>query len=264
MDRVLIGTSDLKIENPDEARCTEEEVDYFFDLVKRVFPNIAVGREHIVFRFSGVRPLPASDANTTGQISRDHINRIQDPDETLGVPVYNLIGGKWTTHRAFAEQVTDSSLQYLGKSRVATTSEMPFGGGRDYPKGEVAKAKWLQEQQQHAELSLEVMRRLFERYGTRASDIARFMAADNDAPLEHQPEYSRREIVYLAQNEGVERLDDILLRRTLLAMLGQVTKPLLAEINSILATALNWDESRQAFELDRAIGILADEHSLNL
>ncbi|MBK8417657.1 MAG: hypothetical protein IPL17_02140 [Anaerolineales bacterium] len=25
-DRVLIGTSDIKIETPDEARCTEEEV----------------------------------------------------------------------------------------------------------------------------------------------------------------------------------------------------------------------------------------------
>ena len=28
-DRVLVGTSDIEIENPDEANCTEEEVDYF-------------------------------------------------------------------------------------------------------------------------------------------------------------------------------------------------------------------------------------------
>jgi glycerol-3-phosphate dehydrogenase len=71
-DKVIIGTSDIPIEDPDDARCTEEEVDYFIDLVARVFPDIKVSREHIVFRFSGVRPLEYSEAKTTGQISRDH------------------------------------------------------------------------------------------------------------------------------------------------------------------------------------------------
>ena len=41
-DKVIIGTSDIPIENPDDARCTEEEVDYFIDLVARVFPDIKV------------------------------------------------------------------------------------------------------------------------------------------------------------------------------------------------------------------------------
>src|SRR5581483_9829403 len=71
-DRVLIGTSDIPIENPDEARCTDEEVDYFLEMVARVFPSMKVTRDHIVFRFSGVRPLAASHAKTTGQITRDH------------------------------------------------------------------------------------------------------------------------------------------------------------------------------------------------
>src|ERR1700690_3795230 len=34
-DRVLVGTSDIPIENPDEAICTEEEVDYFLEMTKR-------------------------------------------------------------------------------------------------------------------------------------------------------------------------------------------------------------------------------------
>ncbi len=55
-DKVMIGTSDLPIEDPDSARCTEEEVDYFIEMVGRVFPGIKVSREQIVFRFSGVRP----------------------------------------------------------------------------------------------------------------------------------------------------------------------------------------------------------------
>ena len=71
-DRVLIGTSDIPIDHPDDAECTEEEIDYFLDMIQIVFPKIKVERSHIVYRFSGVRPLPASDANTPGQVSRDH------------------------------------------------------------------------------------------------------------------------------------------------------------------------------------------------
>ncbi len=39
-DKVMIGTSDLPISDPDSARCTDEEVDYFIGLVGRVFPGI--------------------------------------------------------------------------------------------------------------------------------------------------------------------------------------------------------------------------------
>jgi glycerol-3-phosphate dehydrogenase len=71
-DKVLVGTSDIPIENPDEALCTEQEVDYFLEMIGKVFPDIEVNRKHIVFQFSGVRPLEFSQARTTGQISRDH------------------------------------------------------------------------------------------------------------------------------------------------------------------------------------------------
>jgi len=37
-DKVMIGTSDLPIENPDLVRCTEEEVDYFIEMVGGFFP----------------------------------------------------------------------------------------------------------------------------------------------------------------------------------------------------------------------------------
>ncbi len=82
-DKVIVGTSDIPIENPDEAVCTEEEVDYFIELVSRVFPDIKVGRNHIVFRFSGVRPLAhTGSAKTTGQITRDHHIHVEEGKET--------------------------------------------------------------------------------------------------------------------------------------------------------------------------------------
>ena len=41
-DKVIIGTSDIPIENPDDAVCTPAEEQYFIDLVARVFPTIKV------------------------------------------------------------------------------------------------------------------------------------------------------------------------------------------------------------------------------
>lgn len=56
--RVLVGTTDLEHDMADPIVCTEEEVDYFFSLISHVLPDITVDRSKIVYRFSGVRPLP--------------------------------------------------------------------------------------------------------------------------------------------------------------------------------------------------------------
>jgi len=125
-DKVMIGTSDIPIEDPDSVRCTNEEVDYFINMVGRVFPDIPVSREQIVFRFSGVRPLAYTKARNAGQITRDH--HIQE--DTLGeIRVFSLVGGKWTSFRAFSEQVTDRALAWLGRPRRSDTRSLPIGDG---------------------------------------------------------------------------------------------------------------------------------------
>ena len=144
-DKVMIGTSDLPIDDPDTARCSEEEVDYFIEMVERIFPGIKVSREQIVFRFSGVRPLAFTKAKNAGQITRDH--HIQE--DKLGIiPVYSLVGGKWTSFRAFSEQVTDRALTFLGLPRTADTKNLPVGTGEDstpikidpyYTRGEISE-----------------------------------------------------------------------------------------------------------------------------
>ncbi|HKJ26969.1 MAG TPA: FAD-dependent oxidoreductase, partial [Anaerolineales bacterium] len=37
-DKVMIGTSDIQVEDPENVVCTDEEIDYFFEMVGRVFP----------------------------------------------------------------------------------------------------------------------------------------------------------------------------------------------------------------------------------
>ena len=212
-DKVMIGTSDLPIENPDSARCTEDEVDYFIEMVGRVFPDIKVSREQIVFRFSGVRPLAYTRARNSGQITRDH--HIQE-DQLGSLPVYSLVGGKWTSFRAFSEQATDRTLAFLNLPRKVGTRSLPIGAGKDA------------------------------------------------FALKTDPHYTRSEIAAMAQLEMIVHLDDLVLRRTLLAYLGQLTRPLLVELSIALGDSLGWDGAQKKAEVMRTLEILADRHGVQL
>lgn len=260
-DKVIIGSSDIAIENADQARCTPDEIDYFIGLVARVFPAIHIGPEHIIFQFSGVRPLPYTHAKTTGQISRDHV---MHQDAVGTIPLYSLVGGKWTTYRAFAAQVTDTLLSTLGRTRQADTMSLPIGGGRNYPWTGYAQLEYIRSVADATGLGNFQPKRLFERYGTRALEIAGFVCAGQDQPLKSLPNWTYREVEFLLAREKAVHLDDLLLRRTTLAWLGQVTRPVLEELAGIMTKSLGWNVDRQQAELSRTVDLLRDRHGLNL
>ncbi len=64
--RVMVGTTDIDADPRRPVVCTEEEVDYFFELVHHVLPEIQLDRSQIVYRFAGIRPLPRHDDEAPG------------------------------------------------------------------------------------------------------------------------------------------------------------------------------------------------------
>jgi len=97
--RVLVGTTDLEHDMSDPIVCTEEEVDYFIDLVGQVLPDVVVDRSQIVYRFAGVRPLPGHGDVAAGFVSRDYRIESAPLEGAPGTTVLSLVGGKWTTFR---------------------------------------------------------------------------------------------------------------------------------------------------------------------
>ncbi|MFN8410976.1 MAG: glycerol-3-phosphate dehydrogenase/oxidase [Anaerolineales bacterium] len=262
-DKVLVGTSDIKIEHPDEAVCTDEEVEYFLGMIARVFPTIKVTRENIVFRFTGVRPLASSMAKSTGQYSRDHSIEVLSGDWTnLDFPVYSLVGGKWTSFRAFAEQVTDKALAYLGKPRQKNTRDLSIGGGRGFAANANEYARQLDGFAAWTGLSKDRLQTLYARYGSRVEAIANFIKQSNDEPLKSLPDYTKREIAFLTQHEKVRHLDDVILRRAMLAMLGRLTRESIDELVDVVGASLNWTADQKTNEVKRTLRILADRHGV--
>ena len=88
------------------------------------------------------------------------------------------------------------------------------------------------------------------------------MNGGTDYILPSMPEYSRREIAYLIQHEKVHHLDDFILRRSLLGMLGLVTHEMVDELAGIFAHNLGWKPDEKQAEVSRMLSILADRHGV--
>jgi glycerol-3-phosphate dehydrogenase len=127
MGKLLIGSTDIRMSDPDKVRCEDDEVAYMLGVLRELFPRVALKEEDIVFRYSGVRPLPASNASSPGDVSRDHVMYVDHLPGTR-IPVLSLVGGKWTTFRGFAESAADDTLARLARSRKLTTRHVPIGG----------------------------------------------------------------------------------------------------------------------------------------
>jgi glycerol-3-phosphate dehydrogenase len=257
--RVLVGTTDLEHDMTQPIRCTDEEVDYFFGLIAHVFPSVPVTREQIVFRFSGVRPLPRQDTDSTGQISRDY--RVES-GELGGTPVLSLVGGKWTTFRALGEQLGNLVLERLGRTRTESTDGRLIGGAVGYPTDAEQREAWLD---RYADVAgRERADELLNRYGTSAEAILARIGEEGDTKLAHARQYSRTEITHLVETENVVRLLDVLLRRTSIAFVGHVSAPLLDELARLVGGILNWDAKRIETERADTQAYLADHHGIRL
>jgi glycerol-3-phosphate dehydrogenase len=264
LDKVLIGTSDLPIENPDEAKCTEDEIEYFINMIKIVFPKLMITREQIVFMFSGVRPLPVGDAKKPGQISRDHRIEVLNSEAPFSFQVLNLIGGKWTSFRAFSEETTDKTLDILGLPRKENTRQLAIGGGADYPGNPTAEITWIDTHAADSGLKKERMHDLFYRYGTRAKEIAAYISMEPDRTLHHLPSYSKREIEFILKHEKVVHLDDFLLRRSTLAKLGDLTAEAVIEITKVMKSCFSMTDDEAGKEERRAVRKLEDSFGVKL
>ena len=247
LGRVLAGSTDIKVDRPERVRCEPEERDYILDAIRQVFPDIAIDHSDIVFSFSGIRPLPRSDVAFTGRISRSHFIHRVDGDP----PQLCMIGGKWTTFRAFGEQVTDEVLAFLGRKRLTGTMGRPIGGGRNFPTGAGRLPALLSEE---FSIGGDRAQHLASAYGSRALEVMGFCRGrPDDTPLCEKLPVTAAEVIWLIRSEHVRHLTDLILRRTTLAITGRINADLIDAVLGVTARELGWSSSHAAGERQRLI-----------
>ena len=126
----ILGTTDITIEDPDDARVTRDEVEALLADGERLVPGLS--RARVLRAYAGSRPL--YDATELGievhhdesrEISRAH--HVIDHDTRDGVGgLWSIVGGKLTTYRLMARDVVDAVAAALGVDAACRTGDEPL------------------------------------------------------------------------------------------------------------------------------------------
>jgi len=123
-DFTEIGTTDIPVEKPEDAVCSDEEVQYLCDAVNRYFTK-QVAPADLVWKWSGVRPLHDDGAAKAQAVTRDYVLEL----DAEGPPLLSVFGGKITTARALAEEALAKIGPAFGLVPQPVTRARVFPGG---------------------------------------------------------------------------------------------------------------------------------------
>jgi glycerol-3-phosphate dehydrogenase len=253
----LIGTTDEPDDgDPENVHASDTEIDFLLDEANAHFPAAGLQRQDVVSAFAGLRPLAASTAQASSR-SREHA--ILQPAAGLMA----VIGGKYTTYRAVAEELVDRASRELGEIRRSGTALEPLPG---------ARLPWSAEEHwKHSGGFLQAVRDLQRRgvptavathwcdiYGAWSSSLEELV---HDEPgllrplCPHMP-HTEAEVVHAIRFEMARRLDDWFLRRSRVGLRPCHGLDSLARVAELFARERGWSAEHRDHEHERARQLL--------
>lgn len=190
-------------------------------------PGLELRTDEVCFYHAGLVPLakPGRAPDGGGLASR---RRLVDWGREGGPSgVVSVMGAKYTTGRAAAEEVLDLVCGQLGKGGKGPASrERPLWGAEARP-----PAEELPPQQRH-------LPRL---YGSRVAEV---LAAGPHHPVRPGAPLLACEVLHAVQSQGARRLGDVVFRRSALAAGRRPGREELMATARLMAWPLGWDRKR--------------------
>lgn len=234
----VIGTTDLdhQTDLQDEAKISQNEIDYLLDGANFIFPQAELSLSDIQASIAGVRPVIAGSKKDPSKEKRDHA--IWDDNGLISVA-----GGKLTTFRLIALDVLQRASRYIPQANKSAPKEIFLPN--DIPRPNTVSAHyWL---------------RLTGRYGNQAAKLL-------ELPQHNVGNSQTRwaELIWSAQYEQVVHLDDLLLRRTRIGLLlPKGGQDIAAELRHFLQAPLGWTDECWHQEWQRYVTIWTQSYAPN-
>jgi glycerol-3-phosphate dehydrogenase len=241
---MLVGTTDL--DHPQdlsiEPNVTEAEVIYLMKGIEAIFPSLNISLADCLCAFAGIRPVFSEGKLKPSEESREHVVWV---DRGL----VTVTGGKLTTFRRLALDALKAAKSFLPPGKTVDRNAPAFN---EVPQTPV----------QDYGLSPETWRRLYGRYGT-AADIIVKTAKVRDLAIIAGTHTLWAELTYVAQNEQIRHLGDLLLRRVRIGLLTpQGGKAYLKRIRKLCKKVLPWNRRRWKKEIDQYLAQWNHAHAL--
>jgi len=234
LGRLLVGTTDDEVTHEDELVVKRSEAEYLLRQLNRYLSRPFM-IEEIVGGFAGVRPLVSQGKGAkTKKLIREHEVEV---DRESGL--ISVMGGKWTTYRAMAEDAINAVQQQLGLPvGGCMTREHHLSGSQGYTEA------YPQTLAASSGVPGTTARHLSEKFGTNAAavlDLAREQP-ELAEPIVEGHQAIRAEIAYGARNEMAATLDDVLERRTGLQFFSWKAAMEAAPVaGAIMQREMGWD-----------------------
>lgn len=206
-----------------------EDVDFLLRTANASL-DVTLDRGDILSAFSGLRPL-IGGGEDSASASRRHLVR-----EAPGEPI-TITGGKLTVYRRMAEDAVDAAVRRLGespRSRPAVSRRVPVLGSPGSEVGGLGAdggANWPGEDPDGA-----IAARLVRLYGWEAPRVSALAAAEPELQEDVAPGagITGAEVAFAVLAEGARSVEDVLERRTRLALRPELAREAQARVTAIL------------------------------
>ncbi|HSE97300.1 MAG TPA: glycerol-3-phosphate dehydrogenase, partial [Blastocatellia bacterium] len=212
--RTLIGTTDTDYTGDiDDPRAERDEVERLLKSAAAAFPQSGVSTGDVISTFAGLRPLVAGNGSSTSELSRKE-QIIESPSGLI-----SIIGGKLTTYRSMAEQVTDIIARRLTHAGRSVTRDIELAGGA------IPESRWKESAARAAEefrVPFEIADHLIRSYGGNYRAVLEIVRSSPRLGMKLVEElpHIEAEVIYAARSEMAATVEDFLARRTRLALLA--------------------------------------------
>jgi glycerol-3-phosphate dehydrogenase len=241
--RLLVGTTETDVQPGAELYVSREDIDFILGQLNKYLAS-PVTPNQIVAGFAGARPLVSSDqAESTKKIARDDVIEIEPTSGLI-----SIMGGKWTTHRAMAEDTVNVVEKALGKSprECPTRHHLLYGAEGwtdDYWKELVALYA----------VAPDIAHHLSVRFGTAAPRILEFVKADTALGHRIVSEHPMipAEVLYVVREEQAATIEDVLARRLGVQFYSwRAAREAAPAVGAIMGPELGWtsEQSRSAVD----------------
>lgn len=253
--RTLIGTTDTEYrDHPDRLTVSAAEAERVLEDVNAMFPDACLSLADVDYFYGGLRPL-VEDSGRNSSYNASRKMEIVDHARTGFPGFFTVLGGKYTTSRALAEKTIDRVCQALGRPGLPCQSASTplLGGGYESP---AALAQTLSGE--FPDAPVRKISALVARYGA----VARRILAESSEPLRRDEScvvvseeevFYLDEIRYLILREGVERIGDLLFRRSGIGTAGPLSETALQRLVEFCGDILGWSRAERKAEREAAL-----------
>ncbi len=249
--RSLIGTTNVPFTGHlEDVRVTSRDIQDFLQDINAIIPGVGLRQDDVHYAFAGLYPLISDEIKTDTYQGTGEYQVVDHASQDRLAGMVSVLGAKYTTARAIAEQAVDIVVAKLNRPELQChTATEPLSEGRI----DDLEAFIAERQERYRELlPAETVYHLIVSHGSGVDRVIAFCQGTDGylEPLVKDRETLAGEVAWAVEQEMACTMDDVVFARTGLGTIGHPGEVVLQKVFSIMSAILGWPAERYRQEVE--------------